>query len=66
MPAPSRGAAWVTRVSNVIRSRRPKWSTYASKYAAMWVWCGKSGYAAGIGSAAYAIRSREVLMCSDR
>ncbi len=26
-PPPARGTAWVTRVSNVIRSRSPKWST---------------------------------------
>src|SRR5881398_209612 len=32
----------------------------------MWVWCGKSGYDLGIGKSEYSIRSREVLMCSDR
>ena len=50
----------------MIRSRKPKWSTYASKYAAICVWCGKSGYVAGIGKSAYSIRPRDVLMCSDR
>jgi hypothetical protein len=30
------------------------------------VWCGKSGYDAGIGKSEYVMRSREVLMCSDR
>ena len=32
----------------------------------MCVWCGKSGYVAGIGKSEYSIRSREVLMCSER
>jgi hypothetical protein len=32
----------------------------------MWVWCGKSGYDLGIGKSEYCMRSREVLMCSDR
>src|SRR5215213_7293947 len=32
----------------------------------MWVWCGKSGYDFGIGKSVYSIRSREVLMCSER
>src|SRR3954449_5645106 len=32
----------------------------------MWVWCGKSGYDLGIGKSANSIRSRDVLMCSDR
>src|SRR3954469_21847597 len=32
----------------------------------MCVWCGKRGYHAGIGKSEYAIRSRDVLMCSER
>src|SRR5918995_5777949 len=32
----------------------------------MWVWCGKSGYDFGIGKSGYSMRSREVLMCSER
>ena len=32
----------------------------------MCVWCGKSGYDFGIGKSAYSIRSRDVLMCSER
>src|SRR3954470_8317370 len=32
----------------------------------MCVWCGKSGYDLGIGKSEYSIRSREVLMCSER
>ena len=32
----------------------------------MCVWCGKSGYEAGIGKSEYSMRSRDVLMCSER
>src|SRR3954449_1841780 len=32
----------------------------------MCVWCGKSGYDLGIGKSANSIRSRDVLMCSER
>ena len=32
----------------------------------MWVWCGKSGYDFGIGKSEYSMRSRDVLMCSER
>ena len=32
----------------------------------MCVWCGKSGYDFGIGKSEYSMRSREVLMCSER
>ena len=30
------------------------------------MWCGKSGYVAGIGKSENSIRSRDVLMCSER
>ena len=32
----------------------------------MWVWCGKSGYAGGIGKSENSMRSRDVLMCRER
>src|SRR3954451_18132088 len=32
----------------------------------MWVWCGKSGYDFGIGKSGNSIRSRDVLLCSER
>src|SRR4051794_21449214 len=32
----------------------------------MCVWCGKSGYDFGIGKSENSMRSREVLMCSER
>ena len=32
----------------------------------MCVWCGKSGYDFGIGKSEYSMRSRDVLMCSER
>ena len=53
-------------VSKRMRSRKPNWSTYASKYAAICVWWGKSGSERGIGKSENCIRSREVLMCRSR
>src|SRR5215211_5675102 len=32
----------------------------------MWLWCGKSGYDFGIGKSGNSMRSRDVLMCSER
>jgi hypothetical protein len=61
-----RCAAWPTAVWNRILSRKPKWSTYASKYRAMWVWCGKSGQDLGIGKSENSMRSRDVLMYRSR
>lgn len=63
---PGAGRTVSTSVRKRMRSRSPKRSTNASKYAAIWKCDGKSGRSSGIGNARNSMSRRDVLMCSER